>query len=84
MYLLPWEKIRNLAKKFLGYDHHGDMRYLTPCEDNLQGLKIIQNYNEFLRLAGVWTHRKDSIKCHDIGAYCEKLAQWALKRLDVP
>ena len=81
MYLLPWENIRNFAKKFLGYDHHGDMRYLTPCGDSLEGLKVIANYNEFLRLIGIWTHRKDSIKCHEIDTYCRKLAQWALKRL---
>ncbi|MDP2654352.1 MAG: lipase family protein [Candidatus Omnitrophota bacterium] len=83
MYLLPWEKVRNCAKKFLGYDHHGDMRYLSPCGDKFEGLKIISNYNDFLRLIGIWTHRKESIKCHDIDAYCEKLGQWALKRLDV-
>ena len=83
MNLLPWEKVRNFAKKFLGYDHHGDMRYLSPCKNNSEGLKIISNYNDFLRLIGIWTHRKESIKHHDIDAYCEKLGQWALKRLDV-
>lgn len=80
--ILPWEKIRNFAAKFTGYDHHGDMRYLSPCEEDLKGLKVIANYNEFLRLAGIWTHRKDSIKCHNIDVYCEKLGQWAIKRLN--
>ena len=82
MSLLPWEKLRSFAKKFIGYDHHGDMRYLSFCADDLKDLKVISNYNEFLRLIGIWTHRKDSIKCHDINIYW-KVAQWALKRLDV-
>lgn len=82
LYLLPWQKVRDFAKKFIGYDHHGDMRYLTPCKDNFEDLKVIQNYNEFLRLAGLWTHRKESVKNHAIDAYCGKLAQWALKRLE--
>ena len=83
LYMLPWQKVRNFAKKFLGYDHHGDMRYLTPCKDNSEDLKVIQNYNEFLRLAGLWTHRKESVKHHAIDAYCEKLARWALERSNI-
>ena len=82
MYVLPWKKLRDFAKQFLGYDHHGDMRYLTHCKDSMEGLKVIANYNEFLRLAGLWTHKKESVKHHAIDAYCEKLAQWALKRLE--
>lgn len=82
LYLLPWKKLRDFTKKFIGYDHHGDMRYLTPCGNNFEGLKVIANYNEFLRLAGLWTHRKESITHHAIDAYCEKLGQWALKRLE--
>lgn len=81
LYLLPWQKVRDFANKFLGYDHHGDMRYLSYCKDNYEDLKIISNYNEFSRLAGLWTHRKESVKHHAIDAYCDKLAQWALKRL---
>ncbi len=79
--LLPWEWIRPLVKKFYGYVHHGDMRYLTFCEDEYNKVKVIANYNEFLRLVGLWTHRKESIKHHAIKAYCEKLGRWALKRL---
>jgi hypothetical protein len=82
LYLLPWQKIRDFAKKFIGYSHHGDMRYLSPCKDNFENLKVITDYNEFLRLAGLWTHRKEGIKCHIIDAYCEKLAKWALKRIE--
>lgn len=80
LYLLPWQKVRNFASKFIGYDHHGDMRYLSPCKDNFEDLKVIANYNEFLRLAGLWTHRKESVKHHAINVYCDKLGQWALKR----
>lgn len=83
LYLLPWQKVRDFAKKFIGYDHHGDMRYLTPCKNNFEDLKVITNYNEFLRLAGLWTHKKESVKHHAINAYCEKLGQWALRRLNM-
>lgn len=82
MFAFPWKKIREFASKFLGYDHHGDMRYLTHSKDNLKDLKMIQNYNEFLRLSGLWTHRKESVKHHAIDAYCKKLTHWALKRLN--
>lgn len=82
LYLLPWERLREFVKQFLGYAHQGDMRYLSPCKDTFEDLKVISNYNEFLRLAGIWAHRKESIKCHAIDIYCEKLARWGLKRLD--
>lgn len=82
MYVLPWKKIKDFAYKFLGYDHHGDMRYLTHCKDSFEGLKVIANYNEILRLLGLWSHRKDSVKHHAIDAYCEKLGYWAKKRLE--
>lgn len=81
--ILPWEKVRHFAANFLGYDHHGDMRYLSSCEADFKGLKLISNYNDFFRLAGIWTHRKDSVKDHSIDIYRDKLAQWAMKRLNV-
>lgn len=81
IYLLPWQKVRDFAKNFLGYDHHGDMRYLSHCKENFQDLKVIPNYNEFLRLAGLWTLRKESVKHHAIDVYSKKLAEWASKRL---
>lgn len=83
LYLVPWQKVRNFVKQFLGYEHHGDMRYLSPCADDYEGLKVISNYNEFLRLAGIWAHKKDSVKHHAIDIYCEKLAKWALKRRSI-
>jgi len=81
MYTLPWKKIQDFAKNFLGYAHHGDMRYLSHCKENFEDLKVISNYNEFIRLAGLWTHRKESVKHHAIDIYCEKLANWAIKQL---
>lgn len=83
MHSLPWKKLRSFTGKFLGYAHHGDMRYLTPCTDSFDNLKIVSNYNEFLRLIEVRTHKKESLQHHAINGYCEKLAQVALKRLNV-
>ena len=83
LFLVPVKKVQDFISNFRGYDHHGDVRYLTPCNDNFEGLKVIENYNEFFRLVGLWTNRRDSIKYHDINAYCEKLAQWALKRVEI-
>lgn len=78
--LFPWKWSKSLVNTFHGYTHHGDMRYLSYC-DKPEQVEIIANYNEFLRLSGLWMHRKESVKHHAIDAYCEKLAQWALKRL---
>lgn len=79
--ILPWKKIRDFATKFIGYDHHGDMRYLSSCDADFDGLKVMANYNDFLRLVSIWTHRKEIIKDHSIDIYCDKLAKWGLKRL---
>ncbi len=78
--LLPWKWSKSLVKAFHGYTHHGDMRFLSYC-DKPEEVDVIANYNEFSRLAGLWTHRKESVTHHAIDAYCEKLGQWALKRL---
>ena len=78
--VLPWKWAKSLVAKFHGYQHHGDMRYLTSCKDDCSDLKVIQNYNDILRLIGIWMNKKESIKHHAINVYCEKLAHWALKR----
>ncbi len=78
--LLPWKWSKSLAKTFLGYTHPGDMRFLSYC-DKTEEVEVIANYNEFRRLAGLWSHRKESVRHHAIDEYCEKLGQWALKRL---
>lgn len=80
--LFPWKWSKSLVKTFHGYTHHGDVRFLSYC-DKPEEVEVIANYNEFLRLAGLWTHRKESVKHHAIDAYCEKLAQWALRRLKI-
>ncbi len=80
--LLPIKKLQEWIKGFLGYDHHGDLRYLTPCDD-VKDVKVIANYNELFRLAALWKNRRESIKHHDMIVYCDKLAQYALKRKEV-
>lgn len=79
LWLIPNEKFRSLLQKFRGYDHHGDMRYLTPCE-KIQEVKMISNYNDIIRLIGLCCNRKESVKHHAIKIYCGKLANWAYKR----
>lgn len=81
LYLLSSGKLREFAKNFRGYKHHGDMRFLTLCDDGFNGLKLISHSNEIWRIVGLWKHKKESIKYHAIVAYCEKLAHWALQRL---
>ncbi|HDZ77197.1 MAG TPA: lipase family protein [Candidatus Omnitrophica bacterium] len=81
--LLPCKKLRNFIKKFIGYDHHGDMRYLTPYNDGFTRVKVIKNYNEFFRLVGFLKNKKEGVKNHSIDAYCEKLGLWAMKRLNM-
>jgi len=78
---VPVKKLQKFLIKFKGYEHHGDMRYLTFCEGDVTKVKVIFNYNEFYRLIGLWRHKKESVKDHAINIYCEKLAQYALRRL---
>ena len=79
---ISWLNKYNFTEKIKGYEHHGDMRYLTICKDDFENLKVIANYNEFFRICGIWINKKESINNHSIDSYCEKLARWALKRLD--
>ncbi|MBU1043169.1 MAG: lipase family protein [Candidatus Omnitrophica bacterium] len=78
--LIPVKKMQDFLVKFKGYEHHGDMRYLTDCGEDLSQVKVISNYNDFFRLRGFWKNKKESIEHHSIAIYSEKLAQWALKR----
>jgi len=80
--MIPNKKIKSILGKFKGYVHYGDMRYLTPCK-NAEEAKVIANYNDFLRLIGLFVHRKEAIYHHEIKTYSEKLAIWALRRLRV-
>ena len=81
--LIPNKKFQSFVKKFKGYAHHGDMRFLTLCDDGFNNLDIIPNYNDFLRLVGFWRHRKESIAHHALEDYCKKLEYWALKRVNL-
>jgi len=80
--LLPWRRASEFIKNFRGYEHHGDMRYLTPAIDPEES-KVISNYNDFLRMWASWVNRKKAVKHHAIDIYCEKLGRWALKRWKV-
>ncbi|HHT9138644.1 MAG TPA: lipase family protein [Candidatus Wunengus sp. YC60] len=78
--VIPW------LKKFGSYTHHGDQRFLTPCDDFTK-VEIRANYNEMLRsiqiIANWIKNRKIDADDHAIDIYCEKLGQYALKRLKV-
>lgn len=81
--MIPIKRLQSFLIKFKGYEHHGDMRYLTFCEGDFTKIKVISNYNEFYRLISFWKNKKESVKHHAINIYCEKLAQYALRRLRV-
>jgi len=77
LYLLPFKIFKNILINYRGYQHYGDMRYISPGDKDI---KVISNYNEIFRLIGLWFNKTQGVKCHSIEAYCEKLGQWALKR----
>lgn len=81
--LVPIVKLQRFLQKFKGYEHHGDMRFLSHCKDDLSDLDIISNYNDLFRLFHSWRYRKQALSHHAIRVYGDKLAYWALKRLDV-
>jgi triacylglycerol lipase len=79
--LLPWQWAKMLVAKFHGYQHHGDMRFLTKCDETCSNVKVIANYHDLFRLIGLWMNKKHSVGDHSIEIYCHKLGQWALQRL---
>lgn len=71
-------------KGFLGYRHHGDMRFLTACKPDYSDLKLLSNPDLFDRL-GRWikrviTNKKAAFMDHGIANYCNKLKAYAIKR----
>ncbi len=80
--MLPWKWAKSLVKTFYGYTHHGDMRFLTFCKDSAK-VKVIANYNELFRLFEFVSNAKKGVEHHAIDAYCQKLGQYALKRLKI-
>lgn len=80
------DKVKILIENFKEYQHHGDMRFLTNVPLNSDA-KILIAYDELRRslhlLKLSFTVAKDiGVQHHSLDAYCEKLAQWALKRLN--
>jgi len=75
--------LENFLAKYKGYEHHGDLRYLTRCGDDLHDLDVVSNYNDLFRLFDAFRNRKELIASHDLDTYRKKLAHWALKRLEV-
>ena len=78
--VIPW------LAKFGSFAHHGDQRFLTACDDYSK-VEVRANYNDVLRIcqmAHKWIkNRKIDADDHNIDSYCEKLGQYALKRLSL-
>jgi len=66
------------------YAHHGDERFLTKCGDDYKKVRVIYNYNEFLRLGRLlWLiikSRKVPVDDHSLDEYCRKLGEYGVKR----
>ena len=75
-----------LAQQFRGYRHHGDMRYLTACDDELKTLRVVSNPSLVDRAVSIVRRLATDIKAgfldHAIAIYCDKLEAFAVKRLD--
>jgi hypothetical protein len=80
--LIRSKELRQFLGNFKGYIHHGDMRHLTACGSDVSRVKVEANPNDFILLFGLWKNYKECVNDHSIETYCEKLGQWALKRLN--
>jgi hypothetical protein len=87
---IPWfkESLVGFLKKFRGYSHHGDMRYLTACDSEYKDLRLIPNLNIihrgmmlYRRLWATWF--KAGALDHRITEYGNKLKAYAKKRRSV-
>lgn len=81
------DKVKILIENFKEYQHHGDIRFLTNVPSN-SDTKVLTEYDELTRslhlLRLSFTVAKDiGVQHHSLDAYGEKLAQWALRRLNV-
>ncbi len=77
------DKVKVLIENFKEYRHHGEHRFLTHVSSN-SGVKVLTAYNELIRALNLirlsFTVAKDiGVQHHSLDAYCDKLAQWALK-----
>lgn len=89
---LPLDAVIAFLKKFRGYVHYGDMRYLThtpqtPDANGIpyNGLRLLPNPSLPLRLTWAvrrWaaTWGKAAAQDHSIVIYCEKLMAYAKRR----
>ena len=89
---IPYQKwISKFLEKFIGYVHHGDMRYLTRTKnersDNYEDVKLLANPNMVYRaiwwIKGVWRKPGSQIDDHSIDTYCKKLKSYALRRRNI-
>lgn len=85
--ILKIKRIQDLVQKFRGYAHHGDLRFLTDCAGSYDEVRVINNYSEVKRSIRLFIASKRDrgigVKCHSLDEYCEKLAQYALKRNEI-
>ncbi|MGH2571143.1 MAG: hypothetical protein ACRDGR_07965, partial [bacterium] len=75
-----------LAQQFRGYRHHGDMRYLTACDEELETLRVVSNPSLVDRAVSIVRRLATDIKAgfrdHAIAIYCGKLEAFAVQRLE--
>lgn len=80
-----WEKILKFAEKMKGYVHHGDLKFLPQCSADFKDARVITDCNDFFRFIRYLLKKllkwKDIASDHAMDLYCEKLAQYALKKL---
>lgn len=80
-----WENILKFAEKMKGYVHYGDIKFLPRCSLDLKDVRVVTDCNDFFRF--IWylfkklSKFKEIAVDHAMDLYCEKLAQYALKRL---
>ncbi len=77
-------KVKVLIENFKEYRHHGELRFLTHVASN-SDVKVLTGCNEIFRALNLirlsFTAAKDiGVQHHSLDAYCDKLAQWALKK----
>jgi len=80
------DKVKILIENFKKYQHHGDMRFLTNASLT-KDAKVLSEYDELKRslhlLRLSFAETKDiGVQHHSLDTYCEKLAYWALKRIN--
>jgi hypothetical protein len=81
-YLRSW--LVRLLSNFLGYRHHGDMRYLTACKEDYSDIKLIPNPDLLDRISWMVQRLSGNLKAgigdHSISEYCSKLEAYAVQR----